>query len=201
MLAPTQTHAGDPHGSEGILSTLRAQSRSQRLGARPAILLPLVWLFLDYLGDSSPSSIVSGIDLIMHEGGHLFFMWFGNDLLTVGGGTLFQILIPVGIGVMFFRNGDPLAVAVAVFWVGLNLAEIAPYAADARSQLLPLVSPFPGAPVHDWTYLLGRAGLLQQDQLVGKAFRHAGIATMAGALVLSGWVLNEMRTGRHDRQE
>ena len=131
----------------------------------------------------------------MHEGGHLFFMWFGSDLLTVAGGTLFQILIPLAVGIMFFRNGDPLGVAVAVFWLGLNLAEVAPYVADARTQYLPLLSPFPGAPVHDWNYLLGRAGLLEQDRLVAKAFRHGGIAAMTTALILSGWVLREMWVG------
>ncbi|NNM34214.1 MAG: hypothetical protein HKO53_14155, partial [Gemmatimonadetes bacterium] len=114
-----------------MLATMRARCREQRLGARPALLIPLLWLYFSYLTDPSPSSIVSGIDLVMHEGGHLFFMWFGSDMLTVAGGTLFQTLIPLGVGLMFYRNGDPLGVAVALFWMGLNLAEVAPYAADA----------------------------------------------------------------------
>jgi len=168
------------------------------MGARPLLLIPLAWLYWRYVRDPSPTSIVSGIDLVMHEGGHLFLMWFGNDLLTVAGGTLFQVVIPVGVAVMFYRSSDPLGLAVALFWVGLNLAEISPYAGDARTQLLPLVSPFPGAPVHDWNYLLRRAGLLQQDQLVAKAFRHGGIAVMTGGLALAGYVLREMKRSPPD---
>ena len=197
MLAPTPlpTPEAGVAPPTGLLATLREHSREQRLGARPLLLIPLLWLYVRYLTDPSPSSIVSGIDLIMHEGGHLFFMWFGNDVLTVAGGTLFQILIPLAVAAMFYRHGDPLGVAVALFWCGLNLAEVAPYVADARSQLLPLVSPFPGAPVHDWNFLLRRADLLEQDHLVAKAFRHAGIATMTASLVLAGWVLRQMRRG------
>ncbi|MDH3224503.1 MAG: hypothetical protein OEO23_12365 [Gemmatimonadota bacterium] len=191
-LSPPRPAQGGPPGPGGVLPKLQADSRARTLGLRPLLLLPLAWLFWQYVRDPSPSSIVSGIDLVMHEGGHLFFIWLGSDLLTVAGGTLFQTAIPVAVAVMFRRNGDPFAVAVALFWLGLNLVEVATYVADARAQLLPLVSPFPGAPVHDWNYLLRRAGLLEQDRLVAKAFRHGGIAVMTGSLLLGVHVLRKM---------
>ncbi len=191
-LSPSRPQEGEAPGPAGALRKLQADCRSQTRGLRPLLLLPLMWLYWLYLRDPSPSSIVSGIDLVMHEGGHLFFIWLGNDVLTVAGGTLFQTAIPLAVAAMFYRNGDPFAVAVALFWLGLNLVEVATYVADARAQLLPLVSPFPGAPVHDWNYLLGRAGLLEQDGLVAKAVRHGGIAVMTGSLLLGGYVFREM---------
>lgn len=156
----------------------------------------LAYLLAKHLTDFSYSSLVGGIDLVMHEAGHLFFVWFGSDILTVLGGTLFQILCPLAVGAAFLRQKDYYGISVALFWIGINLAEIAPYVADARTQLLPLVSPFPGAPIHDWGFLLGRAGLLDHDQLVARAFHDAGIVTMAAGLIWGLWILKTMYEAR-----
>ena len=51
-------------------------------------LIPFAWIFYRHLVDSEYESIFAGINLAIHEGGHLFFMWFGSDLLTVAGGTV-----------------------------------------------------------------------------------------------------------------
>ena len=142
--------------------------------------------------DSEYQSIFGGINLAIHEGGHLFFMWFGSDFLAVTGGTLLQCLCPIVTGIMFYKQRDFFAIALACFWLGTNLAHIAPYAADARAQLLPLVSPFPGAPGHDWNYLLGGLGLLRQDQIIGGAFQIAGILTMGVGFLGGIWLLRVM---------
>jgi len=159
---------------------------------RAPLLLPLGWILLQHVRAEDYSSIFSGLNLAIHEAGHLLFMWSGNDFLTVGGGTMLQCLCPVFAGIVFYRQRDFFAITIALFWLGTNFAHIAPYAADARAQLLPLVSPFPGAPGHDWNYLLGTMGLLRQDQLVGGAFRAAGILTMGASLWRSIWVLRIM---------
>ena len=41
------------------------------------------WIFCRHLGDSEYGSIFAGLNLAMHEAGHLFFMWFGRDFLAV----------------------------------------------------------------------------------------------------------------------
>ncbi len=156
------------------------------------LLLPLGWILFRHLGDPDYSSIFGGLNLAIHEAGHLLFMWSGNQFLTVAGGTIFQCLCPVLTGIMFYRQRDFFAITVALFWLGTNFAHIAPYAADARAQLLPLVSPFPGAPGHDWNYLLGTMGLLRQDQAVGGVFRLAGLLTMGVSLLASVWALRIM---------
>ena len=58
--------------------------------------------------------------------------------------------------------------------------------------MVPLVSPFQGAPVHDWNYLLGTLGLLHQDQVIGSTFQVAGILTMGAGILVGAWVLQVM---------
>jgi hypothetical protein len=159
---------------------------------RAPLLLPLGWILFRHVGAADYSSIFGGLNLAIHEAGHLLFMWSRNDFLTVAGGTILQCLCPVFAGIMFYRQKDFFAITIALFWLGTNFTHIAPYAADARAQLLPLVSPFPGAPGHDWNYLLGTLGLLRQDQVVGGAFRAAGILTMGASVAASVWNLRVM---------
>ena len=167
-------------------------SRGKVWWYRIPLLLPLAWIFYRHLADSEYGSIFDGINLAIHEGGHLFFMWFGSDFLMVAGGTLLQCLCPIVTGIMFYKQRDFFAIGIACFWLGTNFADIAPYAADARAQMLPLVSPFPGAPGHDWNYLLGTLGLLGQDQVIWGAFHVAGILTMGAGLLGAVWVLRVM---------
>ncbi|MGI9628732.1 MAG: hypothetical protein ACR2QM_17995 [Longimicrobiales bacterium] len=176
----------------GLLARMARESAGKSWVPRAPLLLVLAWFFVQHARDFSHHTIVSGINLVMHEGGHLFFMWFGVDFLTVAGGTLFQLVIPVLVAGAFFRQQDHFGVAVALFWFGISLAEVGPYAADARWQLLPLVSPFPGAPLHDWHYLLSTLGVLAHDQEIGKAFHHSGVLVMASAFALGIWVLRCM---------
>ena len=150
------------------------------------------WILLQHLSDPTYGSVFSGLNLAIHEGGHLFFMWFGVDFLTVAAGTLVQCVCPVFAAIMFYRQRDVFAVTVAIFWLGTNFVGIAPYAADARSQLLPLVSPFQGAPQHDWNYLLRQLGLLQLDAQVGRMFHDLGLLTMAIGIGAGTWVLKLM---------
>ena len=159
---------------------------------RAPLLVPLGWILFRHLGAADYSSIFGGLNLAVHEAGHLLFLWSGNNFLTVAGGTLLQCLCPIFAGIMFYRQKDFFAIAIALFWLGTNFAHIAPYAADARAQLLPLVSPFPEAPGHDWHYLLSSLGLLRQDQLVGGGFRVIGVLTMGASLLVSVWNLRIM---------
>ena len=169
-----------------------AASRGKVWWYRIPLLIPLAWIFYRHLGDSEYGSIFAGLNLAIHEGGHLFFLWFGSDFLAVAGGTILQCLCPIAAGIMFYKQRDFFAIGIACFWLGTNFAHIGPYAADARAQMLPLVSTFQGAPGHDWNYLLGVLGLLHQDRVIGGAFRVAGILTMGAGIWVGGWVLRVM---------
>jgi hypothetical protein len=150
-----------------------------------------------YLDDPMYRSIFEGINLGFHEMGHAAFFWLGDRLLTVAGGTIFQIGIPVLAGVYLARKqNDPFGATVCLFWLGTALFGAGIYAADARAQALPLVSPFGPVDVdsHDWTVMLLRFGMLTKDELIGAALRRAGILSMVGSLLAGAWVLRVMAT-------
>lgn len=123
-----------------------------------------------------------GIDLVFHEAGHVIFGFFG-EFLAVLGGSLTQVLIPVIATVAFVRTGQWASAAVTLFWTGQSLTDVAIYAADGRAKALPLLA---DGLIHDWNYLLGRLGLLQSAETVGRLIFALGSLTMLAALVLLG---------------
>lgn len=178
-------------------SSLRA-ALDERLRGRDwrprAILVPLLgWFALRHTLDADFRGIYQGLNLVAHEAGHLFFLWFGSELLMVAGGTLFELGVPALVGIYFWRQGDVAGTGVALFWVGTALLSVAPYMADARTQTLPLVSVGDGPVGHDWFRLLGAAGLLEHDRALARMVRAGGLAVVWGAVGWLGWVLREMR--------
>jgi hypothetical protein len=159
-----------------------------------ALLLPLLgWFALRHTLDRDFRGIYQGLNLVVHEAGHLFFLWFGSDLLMVAGGTLFEVGVPMLVGVYFWRQGDVAGSTVALFWVGTALLSVAPYMADARTQALPLVSVGGGPVGHDWFLLLDAAGLLEQDRALARMVRAGGLGLVWGAVGALAWTLREMR--------
>lgn len=164
---------------------------------RAAVLLVLAWIARGYLGDPLHSSIFYGITLAFHEMGHAAFSWVGNRMLTTAGGTIFQLGVPVATGAyLLVKQRDPFGATVCAFWLGTALFDAGIYAADARAQALPLVSPFGPIDVdsHDWTVMLLRVGMLSKDQAIGAALRRGGILVMALSVGAGAWVLTVMAT-------
>jgi hypothetical protein len=117
---------------------------------------------------------VNFADLAFHEAGHMIFGVFG-EYIGMWGGTLMQLLFPLAIAIHFFRRGDAFSAYVVLCWFGQNFFHMAPYVKDATAQALPLV----GGWIHDWHFILGRAGLLSMDQGIGNAVWYAGFAIIA----------------------
>jgi hypothetical protein len=110
-------------------------------------------------------SFIDNADLIIHEAGHFFFGFLGS-FLHAAGGTLMQILFPLFIAFYFFRVGYRTGVQIFIFWLAQNLVNISVYAADAKVRKLTLL----GNGKHDWYYMLGELGLLNQAEIVGFFF-------------------------------
>ncbi len=128
------------------------------------IILPIALYWILNRGNYG---LIDNVDLVIHEAGHLFFRFFGKFIYTLGG-TLMQIIIPSIIAWFFFRNEYRTGVQVGLLWLGQNFINISVYAADARTQKLPLLG---GNKVyHDWNYMLGELNLLNADQTVGYIF-------------------------------
>ena len=133
--------------------------------------------------------LLDGVDLAIHETGHIVFSPFG-DIVTALGGTLLQLLLPAAFVVHFLRRRDRLGAAVCLWWVAQNCWNISVYVADARAQELPLV----GGGEHDWAYLLGEAGWLARDAAIARGVHATGVAIFVAAIALGLTTVLEPRT-------
>ena len=123
--------------------------------------------------------IISSVNLVFHEAGHMCMMFFG-EFLHIFGGTLFEMGIPLLIAVHFYRRLDWLGVAFALWWTSTALMSISIYASDASLRLLPLLG---GDSVgHDWYNLLSKLNILQYDQVIGSIFTFLSIFIFLGSL-------------------
>jgi hypothetical protein len=139
------------------------------------------------------NSFLHLINLPFHEAGHIIFRPFGAFITSLGG-TLGQLMMPsICMGVLLIKTRDPFGASVALWWVGENFLDIAPYINDARAGQLPLLGGNFGhsAPYgfHDWEYLLTEAGLLNYDHILAKTVFVSGVVIMVLSLLWSGLLL------------
>jgi hypothetical protein len=137
------------------------------------LLVPLSWhAFHDQYGDVP---LLSGIDLAIHEFGHMLFVPFGIEFL-----------------------GD--TAMVCLWWTSINLLSVAIYCGDARAGVLMLVSGQTGqeSDGHDWNNLLGRWGMLRKDTLIAGQMRRVVWLLCVGSIVAGGialWNARRQRVG------
>ncbi len=165
---------------------------------RPIILLGLIIWSWQLIGAPIESNAVGNsflhlINLPFHEAGHIIFRPFGAFITSLGG-TLGQLLMPsICMSVLLFKTRDPFGASVALWWVGENFLDIAPYINDARAGQLPLLGGNFGhsAPYgfHDWQYLLTESGLLQYDHALAKTAFVIGSVIMLLSMVWGGLLL------------
>jgi hypothetical protein len=123
--------------------------------------------------------VVDHANLVFHEAGHVI-LGLLSGRLAVYGGTLGQLAFPVLALIVFWRRREPLATALAAFWVCQNLLNIATYLGDARALALPLIG---GS--HDWQEILGRFGLLGWDTRLAALLR---FCAWCGGLATAAWL-------------
>ena len=114
------------------------------------------------LGEQGDWTLFSGIIFGAHEFGHLFWAPFG-EWMGAAGGSLTQLLVPIGAAALVWRGRDWFGVAVCGLFIATSLAELSWYIADARTEMLDLVSFSEEGAIHDWNYLLGSVGRLDSD--------------------------------------
>lgn len=140
-----------------------------------ALLTPYVgWLVFAY-----DYHFLDGVNLALHEGGHLVFAAFGQTLQVLGG-TIGQLFFPIACLASFAHRKQVFEAAVCGIWAAESLMYTAQYLGDARAQALPLV----GGHIHDWNHLLSQAGLLGWSESLGTALHVvASVAAMAALTV------------------
>jgi hypothetical protein len=137
----------------------------------------------DYRDGEINASFMHNILLPIHEAGHVVFMPFG-DFMHILGGSLFQLLLPFGIGIAFFWiNKDNFGAAIGMWWGSTSLLDLAPYIYDARHPQLILLGGHTGEDgPHDWIYLLTVLGQLHNSQAWGTSVHTLGGIVMFVAL-------------------
>lgn len=143
-----------------------------------AALSGLALLVVLYLHDADGYLLgLDDLNLAFHEAGHLIFGVFGRTA-NLYGGTLGQLVFPAAVSVEFTRQKEPVGVFFGIVWFCENLLNIARYAADARSRLIPLLGG-----EHDWFNIFSRWGVLAHDTAIAGGIRAMGWLGMATAAV------------------
>ena len=115
-------------------------------------------LLLVYLGRHfGQLTLLDNVHLPIHEGGHLFFSYFG-ETLHLWGGTIFQLLVPALLVVYFAAQSQLPGTTFCVFAFFHSLAGVATYMSDAMARDLPLVTVGAVADEsdHDWYNIFSR---------------------------------------------
>lgn len=158
---------------------------------RVPLLAFMAWMAVQHSNDRAYQSIFGGINLGIHEMGHMLFGYLG-EFLGVAGGTILQCAAPIIAAVVLVRVPDWFGVPFCMTWLGTNLCYVAVYMADARAQVLPLVSVGGGDVIHDWDYLLHTLGLLQADTAIAGMVTVAAWAFLWGGVVAGAWMIWKM---------
>lgn len=142
-------------------------------------------LFLVHaLTDQDGFLIIDNVNLMVHEGGHFFFSWFGSETITILGGTLAELIVPALLAIYFWWHRHTVAVAFASFFFFENFLYIGTYMADARAQALPLV----GSGEHDWEILFSKWNVLGRDVAIGGMTRRLGWLGMLATIAWLVWM-------------
>jgi hypothetical protein len=128
---------------------------------------------------------VDNVNLVVHEGGHALFGWFGATLGLMGG-TLLQWLVPALLAAYFFYHRQTAGFVFCSFFFFENMLYTATYMADARAEALPLVSLRDSdSAEHDWNTMFGWWGVLNYDTRIAGSVRFIGWIGMIGIV---GWL-------------
>ncbi len=157
-----------------------------------AALVPYVlWLVFAYR-----YHLVDGVNLAAHEAGHMFLRFFGQTLHILGG-SIGQLVFPVAFAVYFLRRGRRFEAAVMAVWVAESLMYMAEYLGDAQAQALPLV----GGHIHDWRWLLSRAGLLAHCELLKDLLHGLASLLAIGSLAYAAYEVRPGAEPPNDEEE
>jgi len=136
---------------------------------------------------SGPLLMMDVVFVPIHEGGHLLFRFFG-EFLSVAGGTLLQLSVPLMLATFFIFQRQVMGTAFCTFFFFEQFLPISVYMADARAQELPLLTVGDSDDViHDWNYLFGRFGVLDHDTQIAHAVRVIGWLGMIGTVAWMTW--------------
>jgi len=171
-------------------------SSSKLVGHALIFLVFFIWgwsfILMNLQSNDIGSSFMHNINLVFHEAGHVIFRPFGG-FMTVLGGSLLQLLVPVVVMVAFiWKNHDNFGASIGLWWLSQSMMDLAPYINDARAGQLMLLGGVTGTDmpgVHDWKNILTDLGLLQQDHAIAWMTDMMGELFMLISFVWGGTIL------------
>jgi hypothetical protein len=135
---------------------------------------------------------IDSANLVVHEGGHNLFGWFGPTL-CLWGGTLLQWLVPFLLAAYFFNQRQTAGFVFCLFFFFENWLYTATYMADARAQVLPLVTTGdPEFAEHDFYRIFTSLGVLDYDTKIAAVVRVLG---WCGMIAVVTWFARQ-KTGK-----
>lgn len=182
-----------------MLDELRQEATGWCQGRNWLVRVPLlaacIYIIVRHMCDQDYSSILAPLNLGIHELGHMVFAVLGQ-WPGVAGGTLLQLAVPVIGFFNFYAQRDFFAISLMFGWLSVNFFEVARYAGDARSMLLPLVSVGGQETViHDWNYMLGGLGVLPWDTSIAGVIRVCAVLLAVCGIITGSWLLWQMKRG------
>jgi hypothetical protein len=177
---------------DSIVEWLRAREPWRPISA------PVLWawiafyiLFLIYAVSRHGGYLfIDSANLVVHEGGHLLFGWFGRTL-GLWGGTILQWLVPLLLAGYFFRERQLAAFVFCAFFFFENWLYTATYMADARAMALPLVTAGDSDYIeHDWNTIFSSLGVLPYDTKIAAIVRFGG---WCGMLACTVWLVTRLK--------
>jgi hypothetical protein len=164
--------------------------------SRPAVVAWLIFYvaFLTYAFSAHGGFLfIDSANLVVHEGGHNLFYWFGPTL-CLWGGTLLQWLVPFLLAVYFFTQRQTTGFVFCTFFFFENWLYTATYMADARAQVLPLVTTGdPDLVEHDFFRIFSSLGVLDHDTQIAAMVRVLG---WCGMLACVAWLAARGKTNQ-----
>jgi len=164
--------------------------------SRPALVAWLIFyvLFLAYAFSAHGAFLfIDNANLVVHEGGHNLFSWFGHTLM-LWGGTLLQWAVPLLLAAYFFTQRQTAGFVFCLFFFFENWLYTATYMADARAQVLPLVTTGdPDFVEHDFFAIFSSLGVLDYDTTIAAVVRILGWCGMLACVAWLAWKGREVK--------
>ena len=154
--------------------------------SRPMLVAWLIFYvgFLGYAFSAHGGFLfIDSANLVVHEGGHNLFSWFGPTL-CLWGGTLLQWLVPFLLAVYFFTQRQTTGFVFCLFFFFENWLYTATYMADARARELTLVTTGdPEFAKHDFNAIFSSLGVLNYDTTIAAVVRTLGWCGMIAVVI------------------
>ena len=140
------------------------------------------------------NSFMHLINLVFHEAGHVIFRLLG-DFMTILGGSLVQLLVPIIFLFSFIKHKDTFAASIMLWWLAQSMMDLVAYIDDAQRQEMWLLGGVQGKDlpgIHDWNNILGQLGFLNYSHFLATLVSWLAIFIMVLAFIWGAVLLKKM---------